>query len=73
MNHKPSDDENFYVAFVNEQVTSIDEKQVFLIDPDFTLISQFSRIWNNVFDYLSPASPVFLWKTMLGFVQQYFE
>ena len=36
LNHKPSNDENFYVAFVNVQVTSIDEKQVFLIDPVFT-------------------------------------
>lgn len=44
VHHKPSNDENFYVAFVNVQVTSIDEKQVFLIDPVFTLLSQFSRI-----------------------------
>lgn len=35
-------------------------KASFLIDPDFSLLSQFSRIWNNVFDYLSLVSPVFL-------------
>ena len=29
VHHKPSNDENFYVAFVNVQVTSIDESKFF--------------------------------------------